>query len=228
MKSLLLTLTSLFVVGCGGGSSDSDSDNTTEYDLSKYLVPVTSQTHVYRTAKYEKDNGEQEYTHLETTYTNETYDVNGTIIKVSDGETYEINDDNITIIDSEDNETYDMPKIVKIGDILMKYTTTKIEDGIEVDVDNECKLSNQLDEKVIETEPYNDVLLVDCTESKSGDGTLGGIDFSISASETMQYYFAKEIGLISSLEESCEDVTLGSNTSSSCEKEESELITIVQ
>ncbi len=237
MKHLWLILTTfslLALSGCGSSStSDSDSSDTSvAYDLSQYIIPTKSQTNVYLNRVYEKDDPQEVYMLASSTSINETYEVNTSLVQVSTGDTYSISDGNISIFYADDNETHEISRMIKVGNTAISYTSIKLESGIEFIINYDCRLTAHLDEKVLESAyieaVHNDVLLFDCKEDESGVGAISDMDVRVEGRGAMKHYFAKDTGLISSLKESCTDVTLGSNTSTDCEKTEVELFTVVE
>lgn len=232
---IFLTFLTFFNTGCGGSSSDRDERDKPviiTYDLSQYIVPSESQTNVYLNRVYEKKEGEKEYREINTTYYNETYEVNASVVQMRDGETYKntytVNGENITIVDLIAQKTSIVKRYVKIGDIIFEETSTDEVEGLEVQIDYECKITRHLEEKIVE-DSHNDVLQVSCTEKSNGNGTVSNINIKVVSHSTESYYLAKGTGKISSFEERCDTVTVGGSTSTSkCKKMEIELLTIVK
>ncbi len=239
-KSLFfLSLLTLLYTGCGSsGSSNktaqSDAQKTVDpviYDLSQYLVPAQSQTNVYIEKKSEKKEGTHVYTDAVSSYYNDTYEVNASMIDMRVGETdiyaYTINDNNISIHNIATDKISSIKRFVEIGDVIFEEITNEEIEGLEVRRDYECKVSNHLKEKILD-EVYYDVILINCIAASDGNGLVSGINVSVLSEDREEKHFAKNEGEISSEEESCNTVTVGSSTSSKkCEKVETELILVI-
>jgi len=238
MKSQLLmlskiTLASMFIVGCGGGS-DTPKD-TTVYDLGQYVVPSESQTNVYQETTYEKEAGVQTYTETGQDISNERYDVNGSLITITIGsemsETVAIEEDRIirTFINEDANVTMESNRTAMVGDTVADTIIAFKEDDLELDINLVCKLSNHLDEMDVGVETYKDVLFVDCIQSSQEKSvTVNGLNITVNASGTAKSYFAKDVGLISYADELCVDAEFNGVSTRHCYKNESNLITTVK
>lgn len=230
-----ITLASLFIIGCGGDKKNAIVD-TTEYDLSQYLVPSKSQTNVYQEFTYEKENGESTFSETGKFFSNEKYDVNGSNITITIdnelSETVVIGTDKIvrTFVDEDGNETMVSARTAQVGDSVISGTTTRIDEGVDLGIELECKLARHYDERDIEDVTYEDVLLFDCTQELIEKSiTLNNVDITVNGSGTVKSYFAKDIGLISYVEEGCSNTTIGNNSATTdCYKDESNLITVVK
>ncbi|HFU77707.1 MAG TPA: hypothetical protein ENK68_04310 [Epsilonproteobacteria bacterium] len=238
MKSQLfilskMTLISLFIAGCGGGSNSNTPSNTTKYDLAQYVVPSESQTNIYEETSYEKENGAQDFTVTNQSTYNEKYDINGSLIHISaDGEMSEsldIEEKKIIRTFIDDNITMESLRSAMINDAVVDTNITLTQDDIELDTNMVCKLTKHLDEKKVKFTTYKDVLFVDCTQSSEKKSiTVSGLTITASANGTVQSYFAKDIGLISSTDSICIDTEFHGVKDKSCYKDESNLITTVK
>jgi hypothetical protein len=236
--SLLLTLA---FIGCGSSDDDHKVDfdavnivykDSATIDLSKYIVSSKSQTNSYVKSTFLNDSGKKEYKQLadNTTYPDVHFDVNGSIIREYNENntlvtTNSILTDRIHSIDAEDSSTIDIVRFADKGDYIQKNIQT-LPNGSTIKT--VCKVTKQLDSKIVNTKTYNDIIKFECdTQASRESTTLSGKKSIDTYEESSIQFFAKDIGSISSTSESCSKTTVdGKVATQECEKEIEEITSI--
>lgn len=156
IKNLTLaTLATLFLVGCGGGTTDekSSSVSTTkeikhgQYDLWQYMTPATSNTNTFTLSDNSVDSS------YKSTYTVKNSRVEEVADYAKNEKTiYEKGDTSITIKfekDGKANGTYALKLSADIDDVVTVRNSS-------------CKLTQHFDSFNIEGKAFSDVIEITC------------------------------------------------------------------
>ncbi len=245
---IFLPIFVFLVVGCGNrdsGDSGGGQNIVPEvpvvvepiptYDLVEYMFPELNQSNFYQESIFEKIGQSRgaKYADLnQTIYYDKSYTTIDSIIElVIDGVyeyDYEIEYDIITTVDLLNSETSFIDRVVEIGDTITNSTRTDVINGLDNVSSYVCVIDNYLDEKMIDNNPnaiYFDVIEKICTKTYYANGTIYDIDTIISGTVTESYFYAKGVGLISSVVDDCKSITLGTTAPTyNCLKTEATLI----
>ncbi len=214
---LMLTLTSLMLVGCGGSSKSKK-----KIDILEYLPSTDTSKNYLQTSKNKSGENHR------TTYA-ETISIDGqtTSIKIEDKLNRSFTTHNESIIKKEygeSNNTIKMERLISVGSTLYTVENSshneeiKIGDTIigtkSVESKKTCKLNKKLDNITKDSIPYeNDILEFKCIEEESVDTNIdeewegklteyksGSIDADYDIS---YFYLKKGIGLIVEIDDDC-------------------------
>ncbi len=242
-RSLLLASMTFSLVllssGCGGGGSSSsatgslDFKTSATYDLSQYIVPTQNQVSTFLERTYTDDSGNKTYDSIPTqeSDTTQEYRVGNNSV-----ETYENGnlDTTYTITQTAITQTATdyVAEIVRYADMNDPIANTVIDIPLETlsgdsQMPLSCRLADHVDSKTVHTKIFNDVIMISCKGFSSSDITYENIPMSADATLTLTSYYAKNLGEIGSIEETCYTINSTQTSVRQCTKTVSEIASIL-
>ncbi len=217
-RSVFILLSIVSIIGCGLGKKDLNDiklleesekvvyDSSGQYDLTEYLFPFENQTSVYQVVSYRDKDGDKNYNLSQPLNFNVSkrieYVVADNFIEEGIDITYTIDDLKIReekLID-DFYDIRDYRRYVDIGDTYYSYENIDAKDAFYQIGWLTCHIEEHNRSKKILDRTYQDVLTLFC-KSESAQGVRG--EFSEKRVFTTRFYFAKNIGKIASVGETC-------------------------
>ena len=239
---LMLLVFSL--IGCDDRSDNTITPTPTSpepvvtYDLGEYLIPSTSQVNIYSSKTSEK-SGVQIYRETNTSGYQEKYEINGSVVTMTENsdttnishlkESYTLNENNITLLNHETNTSLTLERNTTLKNVFLSENTTEVLDGMSGESNYTCRIQSYSPEKTIDDlDSYPDVLEEVCSKVFAGSGTFGGQKTTVKSTEVTTTFYAKSVGEILSIQESCTQNTVGTvQGEESCTKKEVTLLSKV-
>ncbi len=243
-RSLLLAFMTFSLVllssGCGGGGSSSSSTTgsldfktSATYDLSQYIVPTQNQVSTFLERTYTDDSGNKTYDSIPTqeSDTTQEYRVGNNSV-----ETYENGnlDTTYTITQTAITQTATdyVAEIVRYADMNDPIANTVIDIPLETlsgdsQMPLSCRLAGHVDSKTVHTKTFDDVIMISCKGFSRSDITYENIPMSVDVTLTLTSYYAKNLGEIGSIEETCYTINSTQTSVRQCTKTVSEIASIL-
>jgi hypothetical protein len=238
-RALIFSTVLLLIIGCDVNKKDIEDitllDNnesvdfnaTGRYNLRQYLLPIKSQTNIYKIVKQKDNRGDREYNepYIINNDNQIEYLIDGDIIKELYQTEYTITDSKIIRKEIVD-DFYDIReyrKNINIGDFYYIYQFIDAESVLYQVGYRKCKVTEHFNKQEILDKSYSDILHLSC-EQESKEGVRG--EFSERKFFVSEYYYAKDIGQIAAVGEVCTE-KIYDKTYRQCTKTTKKLINIV-
>jgi len=246
ITSLAISLV-LFNSGCGGGSSSKlvhteslDFKTSATYDLSQYIVPSQNQLSTFMERTYKDTDGNKIYggTPTKTSEMTQRYEVDNASVKEYGATghldtTYTITQTAITqLLSNTDSLLIDNTiKTVRYADLGDPIANSIVNIPLEILNNNAemtltCRLQDHFETQKINTKTFDDVVTIACQGFVDSDITYQSIPISLMMTLTSTTYYAKSIGEIGFVDETCYTVN-STQTVQQCTKTISEIASIL-
>jgi len=243
MKRLIfICVTLVLMIGCEGDKSlpretaqelEVIFATTGKYDLSKYLFPSEEQISNYRDKIYSSGEDHKYASHEDNeTFYSESYQVDESQIDKYDNDgrlivKYAVQQDRLkgTLVD-DNNRTLKIARYVDVSSYIILNSHTVQEQGREGNKKLSCEVAEYIENKTVTSNTYNNVLKITCQIDNLTSGDFNGNNFMTKELGTHILFYAKEKGMIKSIEDICSTDTLNSLSTTKCKKTVTEITTI--
>lgn len=227
LKSIYAFFITIFLVSCsGGGNNTPETIDKTIYDLSEYLFPSTNQINVYNEEHdYKTGNEDYLFDYEEDTYKQyniKNNEINMTIDQILTN-IYQINASKIKRVEYETQREYFIDTKAQVNDTIVDEKFYEEESELDIVINYSCILTDSFESKVIKNKRYNSLLETTCIEESSSSGIVSGSTIEVYISREITTIYAKDVGIVSLIDESCKRVSVDRLGEEKCEIVNSQL-----